>query len=231
MSNVGHKTRAGEPLARTALSLMPRPGMTISSGERLAIAGALVIVLLTAFPSVAPLLELRPALLAQQPWRALTGHLVHINWPHALINASAWFVVARLFAPELSGREQALALATSALAIAFSTALWLPQLLWYRGASGALHGLFFAGSARWLARDISQPAQRGWRNWRALWLPLALFAGGWIKVLAEQPGDASTPYANWLGAGVVPQAHLVGAITGTLLGTALWWRERVRQVQ
>jgi membrane associated rhomboid family serine protease len=58
-----------------------------------------------------------------------------------------------------------------------------------------------------------------------------LFAGGWIKVIVEQPGDASTPYANWLGAGVVPQAHLAGAITGTLLGAALWWRERIRQLE
>ena len=202
--------------------------MTISTGERLAIAGALVIALLTVFSTVAPLLELRPALLAQQPWRALTGHLVHINWGHALINATAWFVVARLFAPELSGREQALVLAASALAIAFSLALWLPQLVWYRGASGVLHGLFFAGSGRWLARDISQPVQR---HWGALWLPVALFAGGWIKVIAEQPGDASTPYASWLGAHVVPQAHLAGAVTGTLLGALFWWHERKRRAQ
>ena len=205
--------------------------MTISSGERLSLAGALAIVLLMAFSTVAPLLELRPALLAQQPWRALTGHLVHINWLHALINASAWFVVARLFAPELSGREQALVLAASALAIAFSLALWLPQLAWYRGASGALHGLYFAGSARWLARDIAQPAQRGWRDRRAIWLPLVLFAGGWIKVIAEQPGDVSTPFSSWLGAGVVPQAHLAGAVTGTLLGALFWWHERKRRVQ
>jgi membrane associated rhomboid family serine protease len=56
------------------------------------------------------------------------------------------------------------------------------------------------------------------RDWRRLWLPAALFFGGWIKVAFEQPGGARTPYAEWLGAGTVPQAHLIGAICGTLLG-------------
>jgi membrane associated rhomboid family serine protease len=51
-----------------------------------------------------------------------------------------------------------------------------------------------------------------------LWLPSALFFGGWIKVVLEQPGGAATPYAEWLGAGVVAQAHLFGAACGTVLG-------------
>jgi membrane associated rhomboid family serine protease len=43
-------------------------------------------------------------------------------------------------------------------------------------------------------------------------------AGGAIKVALEQPGGSATPYADWLGAGTVPQAHLAGALTGALLG-------------
>ena len=85
------------------------------------------------------------------------------------------------------------------------------SIAWYRGLSGALHGLFFAGSALWLIK--AKP-----RRFRQLWLPSALFFGGWIKVVLEQPGGATTPYAEWLGAGVVPQAHLVGAACGTVLG-------------
>ena len=39
-----------------------------------------------------------------------------------------------------------------------------------------------------------------------------------FKVLLEQPWDASFPFHAWLGAPVVPQAHLVGAIVGAAAG-------------
>ena len=46
----------------------------------------------------------------------------------------------------------------------------------------------------------------------------ALFAGGWAKVVLEQPVTAALPQANWLGTAIVPQAHLAGAVCGTVLG-------------
>ncbi len=134
-----------------------------------------------------------------------------MNWQHALINAVALWVVARLFTPDLTPARQLSALLAAALAISACLALIYPTIVWYRGLSGALHGLFFAGSMLWLIK--ARP-----RRFQQLWLPSALFFGGWIKVALEQPGGATTPYAEWLGAGVVPQAHLVGAACGTLLG-------------
>ena len=140
-------------------------------------------------------------MLATQPWRILTGHLIHINWPHALVNAAALWIVARLYAPDLNAPSQAVALFVSALAVSAALAWLTPSIEWYRGLSGALHGLFFAGAAKWLLSE--RP-----RTWQRLWLPATLFVGGWIKVWTEQPGGATTPYANWLGAAVVPQAQL-----------------------
>jgi hypothetical protein len=49
-------------------------------------------------------------------------------------------------------------------------------------------------------------------------MPAALLAGGWIKVIVEQPGGSATPHADWLGVAVVPQAHLAGALAGSVLG-------------
>ena len=90
--------------------------------------------------------------------------------------------------------------------------LWLaPELQWYRGLSGAVHGLNFAGAATWLLSE--RPRRLG-----RLWMPLALFVGGWIKVVLEQPSSGGLPTADWLGAAIVPQAHLAGAACGTLLG-------------
>jgi rhomboid family GlyGly-CTERM serine protease len=184
--------------------------LRLSPPERAAIGLALA---LLALQALAPgdALEYQRGALARQPWRLLTGHLVHLGWPHALINAAALWVVARLYAPDLSTTRQATALAASALAISAALAWLHPGIEWYRGLSGALHGLFFAGATKWLLTE--RP-----RNLRRLWMPAALFAGGWVKVVLEQPGAGALPYAGWLGAAVVPQAHLAGAACGTLLG-------------
>jgi hypothetical protein len=56
---------------------------------------------------------------------------------------------------------------------------------------------------------------------RARWLPIAALVGGAIKVLLEQPWDASFPVHELLRIAVVPQAHLIGAIVGTAAGLAL----------
>ena len=205
------RTALGElGIIRAAPCRIPVRAPRLSPPERAAIGLALA---LLAVHALAPgdALEYRRSALAQQPWRLLTGHLVHLNWLHALVNAVALWVVARLYAPDLSALRQAIALAASALAISAALAWLHPDIEWYRGLSGALHGLFFAGAATWLLAE--RP-----RRLRRLWMPAALFAGGWVKVVLEQPGAGALPYAGWLGAAVVPQAHLVGAVCGSVLG-------------
>ncbi|MFN7432385.1 MAG: rhombosortase, partial [Betaproteobacteria bacterium] len=176
--------------------------MQLSAAERQALGGAALVLLVQAIVPLHGALEYRQALVASQPWRALTAHLVHVNWVHALLNLAAWLVVARLFAPELRTWRQPLVLAVAALAVTLHLALLHPGIAWYRGFSGTLHGVFFAGATAWLLALLAD----GERRPRALWLPAVLVAGGWVKVLAEQPGGSLTPYAQWLGAGIVPQA-------------------------
>lgn len=168
---------------------------------------------------LADALEYRRAFLANEPWRLLTGHLVHINWPHAVINAAALLIVARLFAPDLSAPRQLVILLSAGVVIALGLAALAPGILWYRGLSGVLHALFFAGAAKWLFSERPPTVRR-------LWLPVALFAGGWIKVALEQPVGSELPYADWLGAAVVPQAHLLGAAWGSVFGLLLALADR-----
>jgi len=202
---------------------MPMRILTFSMAERYALAVAAVALLLTAL-GITETLEYRRALLASEPWRLLTGHLVHINWPHALINALALLIVARLFSPDLGVGRQLAVLLASALVISLGLAAFFPGIAWYRGLSGALHALFFAGAAVWLLR--TRP-----RDLRSLWLPAALFFGGWIKVALEQPAGEALPHADWLGAAVVPQAHLLGAVSGTALGLAFALADHRRDKQ
>jgi rhomboid family GlyGly-CTERM serine protease len=193
----------------------------MSRAERFALAGAVILVLLQAAAAASPdlgsALEYRHSVLAAQPWRLLTGHWVHVNWPHVLVNAAAWFVVARLFARELPPVRQLVVLLAAAVAISAGLMLAYPRIGWYRGFSGLLHGLFFAGAIGWLAQTL---AKRESRTFGALWLPGALVLGGWVKVVLEQPGAEATPYAPWLDAPTVPQAHLLGAVCGTLIALA-----------
>jgi rhomboid family GlyGly-CTERM serine protease len=183
----------------------------------------MVLIALHAVPALAPPLEYRYALRWAEPWRLLGAHWVHLSWPHALINAAAWFVVARLYAPELGVARQVLFVLIAALAIALGLAWLHPAIVWYRGFSGVLHALYFAGATQWLLVALRDPQQR---HWRALWLPVVLLAGGAIKVALEQPVGSQTPYADWLGAGTVPQAHLLGAASGAVLGALALLRLR-----
>lgn len=184
--------------------------LRLSPPERAAIGLAIVVLALHAL-APGDALEYQRGALARQPWRLVTGHLVHLNWLHALVNAAALWIVARLYAPDLSAARQAIALAASALAISAALAWLHPDIEWYRGLSGALHGLFFAGAVTWLLAE--RPRRLG-----RLWMPALLFVGGWVKVVFEQPSSGAMPHADWLGAAVVPQAHLAGAACGTVLG-------------
>jgi hypothetical protein len=87
----------------------------------------------------------------------------------------------------------------------------LPDLLWYRGLSGVLHALYFAGCVVWIASTSG----------RARWLPITALLGGMAKVLLEQPWDSSFPVHEVLRIAVVPQSHLIGAIVGTSAGLIL----------
>jgi len=200
------------PPSANARSVEP-PSARRSSAPWVAIIAIGLAIALVALHALVPgdALEYQRGALARQPWRLLTGHLVHLNWPHAVINAAALWIVARLYAPDLSATRQATALAVSALAISVALAWLHPDIEWYRGLSGALHGLFFAGAVKWLLAEHPRSLDR-------LWMPAALVVGGWVKVVLEQPAAGVLPHADWLGAPVVPQAHLFGAACGTALG-------------
>jgi rhomboid family GlyGly-CTERM serine protease len=191
----------------------------------LALAGAASILLLQSIPAVLPALEYRRVLLAAEPWRLLGAHLVHVNWLHAAVNAGAWLLLARLFLRELGFGLQLLCLAIAAVFISLALAAWYPGIAWYRGASGVLHALYFAGAMAMLAEGVGRAAAR-----RALLAP-ALLAGGWIKVAMEMPRGADTVFSDWLGAATVPQAHFLGAVCGTALGLAAGLGRRGRGVR
>jgi len=179
---------------------------TSAAGLPLLVILILVIELLTTGSA----LEYRRPLLASEPWRLLTGHFVHLSLIHALLNGVALLLLGRLFAERLRTGELWAVLGGAPILISLVFWIAMPQLAWYRGLSGALHALYFAGCVVWLSGSQG----------RSRWLPLAALTVGAIKVLLEQPWDASFPYREWLGAAFVPQAHLIGALIGAAAGFA-----------
>ncbi len=155
-------------------------------------------------------LEYRRVVAFMEPWRLLTGHYVHLSLVHALLNGVALLLLGRLFANRLRPVELWTLLAATPVVISLLFWMLLPELHWYRGLSGVLHSIYFAGCVAWIAETTG----------RARWLPLAALVGGTLKVLIEQPWDSSFPTHEWLRVAVVPQAHLIGAIVGTAAG--LW---------
>ncbi|MCC7461468.1 MAG: rhombosortase [Gammaproteobacteria bacterium] len=139
----------------------------------------------------------RTALAAGQWWRLATAHVVHLGARHALLDAAGLVLLWILYARALGARQWAAALGGSLLAI--DAGLWWlsPEVGWYVGLSGLLHGAWAAG-----ALGAWQTARRHST------LSLALLAA---KLIAEQ----------WLGTGVassglpvIVAAHLYGALGG-----------------
>ena len=142
----------------------------------------------------------RGAIGAGQWWRLLSAHFVHVDLEHAVLNSLGLVLMWALFARDYSPWRWAAIYCGSAIAV--SLGLWYanPELQWYVGASGALHGVMAAGTIAHLRRrDLD-----GWI--------LAIFIVG--KLAYEQLAGA-LPFAGTTN--TIVDAHLYGALGGVVL--------------
>ena len=142
----------------------------------------------------------RAAVFAGEWWRLATAHFVHLGWSHTLLNLAGIGLVWMLFARALSGWHGVRVLLASMAAIDAGFLLNEPQLDWYVGFSGALHGLFAAG----VVAAIAAREREGW-------LLGAMLAA---KLVWEQ-WAGPVPFTEAVAGGpVVESAHLYGTIGG-----------------
>ena len=145
-------------------------------------------------------------------WRLVTGHLVHLGWPHFALNAAGLLLVWYLVGDVYDWRGWLL-VATLAI-VTMDIGLWVlkPGLTWYVGLSGLLHGMLAAG----LVAKLRHPDRET--------LALAVLLLGklvWEQVSGPLPGSESTAGGN-----VIVDSHLFGAVGGVL--AAILLRIRVR---
>jgi len=153
----------------------------------------------------------RAALAEGQWWRLLTAHFVHLDLEHAALNAMGLVLMWALFARDYPPlRWLAIYLGT---ALTVSAGLWWfsPEVAWYVGASGALHGVMTAGTLAHLRRaDLD-----GW-----------ILAGFIVVKLAYEQFAGALPFAG--SPDTVVDAHLYGAIGGVVLALPLGRLHRPR---
>lgn len=148
----------------------------------------------------------RTAVLAGEYWRLLTAHLVHGDVRHLLLNLSGLGLSMVLFSRAYKVREWGLIILASMVSMDIGFVFLKPQMQWYLGFSGVLHGMLAAGALAW------------WRlgpRLSALVLTLVVIA----KLSWEQRWGA-LPLTG--GLPVVVAAHLYGALGGGLAATLLW---------
>jgi rhomboid family GlyGly-CTERM serine protease len=135
-------------------------------------------------------------------WRLLTAHLVHAGWVHLLMNLAGLLVIWVLVGKRLSAGTWAFVILSVALVCSASLLLLNPQLGWYVGLSGLLHGLLATGA---LAGLRDHPIESS--------LLLAILV---IKLVVEQAGLAPIASQALIGQPVIVDAHVYGAIAGVL---------------
>lgn len=148
----------------------------------------------------------REAIAGGELWRLVTGHLVHLGASHLVLNLAGLFLVWLLVGDRHTPVRWWLVTGFSVAVIDLGFWFLDPQLSWYVGLSGLLHGLLMAGVAAGLRQAPLESAILG------------LVVIG--KIAVEQvtgplPGSEETS-----GGPVVVNAHLYGAVAGLLAGAA-----------
>jgi rhomboid family GlyGly-CTERM serine protease len=173
-----------------------------------------VAVLLAAFGDLARewLAFSRPAIGAGELWRLLTCHFVHLGPSHLLLNVAGLMLVWYLVSASFKVADWLLILL---VVIGLTDAgLWFlePELVWYVGLSGILHGLLAAG--------IVGGLRSGRADLRIL--GIAVFA----KIVYEQLAGPLPGSEESTGGTVIVAAHLYGVVAGVIAAALVMIRVR-----
>lgn len=165
----------------------------------------------------------REAIASGEIWRLLTGHVVHLNIWHLALNLLGLWLIAELLCNGGPARYAAGLLFFSALFI--DLALWSahPDVGWYVGLSGTLHGLWAGCALRScllvFMREQSPVEEPGARTtrWQARQASIVGVAGLLLlvaKLALEGWHGPSPSSAEAIGSPIIVVAHFYGAVAG-----------------
>jgi rhomboid family GlyGly-CTERM serine protease len=148
----------------------------------------------------------RNDILSGDYYRLLSGHFVHLGTFHASMNLAAFAILWFWFRETLSPKGWGLSILTCALLISIML-LTLTDVPWYVGLSGILHGMLLLGTAR---KKNFTPLVKG-----------LVLAALFIKIGVEQFHGPSAKTVAFIHGEVVVDAHLFGAVAGTIIWCTL----------
>ena len=138
----------------------------------------------------------RDAVLGGQLWRLWSGHWVHLDARHAAINLAALVVMALLAARMRLLRPLLVASLLMMPLIAALLLLTAPDLQWYAGLSGLLHG---------------------WAAWLLLRRGGGVATSGALLLAGKLVWEQVAPAADASAFPVIHAAHVIGALVGAAL--------------
>ncbi|MBT8100627.1 MAG: rhombosortase [Gammaproteobacteria bacterium] len=147
-------------------------------------------------------------------FRLVSGHLVHLGWPHLVLNLAGLVLVWLLVGSRFSSWQWLAIIAASMLTIDAGFLVLMPDLAWYVGLSGVLHGMLAAGALA-LFPDRRTEA--------TVLLGVLVAKLGYEMLIGPMPGSAES-----VGGSVIVEAHLFGAIGGALAAIGNLWRQKRR---
>lgn len=157
---------------------------------------ALPALIASALPDAVAALGWQRGAIADGQWaRLLTAHFAHLDTHHLLFNLLGLVVIVDLLLARWTWRELAPLIAGSALGCSLLLWCFEPELQWYVGLSGLLHGL-------WAGAALHGCLTRRGR------MPEAAFIALMIKLVWMNQGSGTMP--------VLPIAHVYGALSGIL---------------
>ncbi len=145
-------------------------------------------------------------------WRLITGNFIHLGWSHLLLNLAALLLLSSLLKFFYNSFEVSLIALFSAGGVGLGLLFFAPEVAWYVGLSGLLHGMLAAVIIAGLKQKL-----RG-----AFILGLLLTA----KLALESSGGSFSLFTFLSTENVISQAHLYGAVSGLIVSIAIEMSKR-----
>jgi len=131
-------------------------------------------------------------------WRVVTGHWIHFNWQHLLLNGLGLVLCVGIARPTWSIGRWTVYNLLLAIGISMLFTWFNPELGWYVGYSGVLFGVFLLSAFELFKTE------------RIMALLLGL--GVCSKVALEQMSPMTVTSSDIIGVPVIIDAHLYGLV-------------------
>jgi rhomboid family GlyGly-CTERM serine protease len=163
-------------------------------------------------PTLNVLMYHRSGIASGELWRVLSGHIVHSNGWHLLLNLASLLMIGLLFSQHLTRLFWLLVFTLSGLMIS-ACYFWIaPEYEYYVGLSAVLYAVIIIGA---LLDIKEQPL-----------IAVIILVIVTIRVIWQQYSGSMDSLAELIEDRVAIESHLFGICTGYVIGLTLMLRQR-----